>query len=299
VSPKTRVWVALWAVYLIWGSTYLGIKLAGETIPPIFAASIRFIAAGALMAAFVAWRRGARLLLPGRAAFLSAAAVGVLLPSANALLFVAERHVPIGTASLVIGSVPLWIVLLRLATGDRPTRRSLGAVVVGFAGLAILVRPGGGTSVGWLALVVCSALAWALGSFLSSRLPMPADAFAATALEMLVGGLFLLPFGLVFHGSESLNPADFSTRSILGWVYLVLFGSLVGYTAYVWLLGHAPIGTVATYAYVNPVVAIVLGVVFLGETVTWTIAAAAAVILVSVAVVIRQEAASVIEPFAE
>ncbi|HVN60440.1 MAG TPA: EamA family transporter [Gaiellaceae bacterium] len=299
MSPKTRVWVALWAVYLIWGSTYLGIKLAGETIPPIFAASIRFIAAGALMAAFVAWRRGARLLLPGRAAFLSAAAVGVLLPSANALLFVAERHVPIGTASLVIGSVPLWIVLLRLATGDRPTRRSLGAVVVGFAGLAILVRPGGGTSVGWLALVVCSALAWALGSFLSSRLPMPADAFAATALEMLVGGLFLLPFGLVFHGSESLNPADFSTRSILGWVYLVLFGSLVGYTAYVWLLGHAPIGTVATYAYVNPVVAIVLGVVFLGETVTWTIAAAAAVILVSVAVVIRQEAASVIEPFAE
>ena len=119
---------------------------------------------------------------------------------------------------------------------------------------------------------------------------MPADAFAATALEMLVGGLFLLPFGLAFHGSESLSPADFSTRSILGWVYLVLFGSLVGYTAYVWLLGHAPIGTVATYAYVNPVVAIVLGAVFLHEAVTWTIVAAAAVILVSVAVVIRQEA---------
>jgi len=299
VSPRARVWVALWTVYLIWGSTYLGIKLAGETIPPIFAASIRFIAAGTLMAAFVAWRRGARLLLPGRAAFLSAAAVGVLLPSANGLLFVAERHVPIGTASLVIGSVPLWIVLLRLATGDRPTRRALVAVVVGFVGLAILVHPGGGASVAWLGLVVCSALAWAFGSFLSSRLPLPTDAFAATALEMLVGGFFLLPFGLAFHGSSSLDPADFSTRSILGWVYLVLFGSLVGYTAYVWLLGHAPIGTVATYAYVNPVVAIVLGVVFLDETVTWTIAAAAAVILVSVAVVIRQEAASVVEPFAE
>ncbi len=272
MSQRTRVWVALWTVYLIWGSTYLGIKLAGETIPPIFAASIRFIAAGALMAAFVAWRRGARLLLPGRAAFLSAAAVGVLLPSANGLLFVAERHVPIGTASLVIGSVPLWIVLLRFATGDRPTRRALVAVVVGFVGLSILVRPGGGASAAWLGLVVCSALAWALGSFLSSRLPLPADAFAATALEMLVGGLFLLPFGLVFHGSGSLDPADFSTRSILGWVYLVLFGSLVGYTAYVWLLGHAPIGTVATYAYVNPVVAIVLGAVFLHEAVTWTIA---------------------------
>jgi len=299
VSPRTRVWIALWTVYLIWGSTYLGIKLAGETIPPIFAASIRFIAAGSLMAAFVAWRRGARLLLPGRAAFLSAAAIGLLLPSANGLLFVAERHVPIGTASLVIGSVPLWIVLLRLATGDRPTRRALIAVLVGFAGLAILVRPGGGASVAWLGLVVCSALAWALGSFLSSRLPLPADAFAATALEMLVGGLFLLPFGLAFHGSESLDPASFSTRSILGWVYLVLFGSLVGYTAYVWLLGHAPIGTVATYAYVNPVVAIVLGAVFLHEAVTWTIVAAAAVILLSVAVVIGQEAANVVEPFAE
>jgi drug/metabolite transporter (DMT)-like permease len=223
----------------------------------------------------------------------------VLLLSASGLLFVAERHVPIGTASLVIGSVPLWIVLLRVATGDRPSRRVLGAVALGFVGLAILVRPGGGTSVAWLGLVVCSALAWALGSFLSSRLPLPADAFAATALEMLVGGLFLLPFGLAFHGAGSLSPADFSTRSILGWVYLVLIGSLVGYTAYVWLLGHAPIATVATYAYVNPVVAIVLGVLFLHEAVTWTIVAGAAVILVSVAIVIRQEAGKVIEPFAE
>lgn len=299
MSRNTRVWVALWTVYLIWGSTYLGIKLAGETIPPVFAASVRFIAAGALMAAFVAWRRGFRLLLPGRAAFLSAAVVGVLLPSANALLFVAERHVPSGTASLVIGSVPLWIILLRFATGDRPKPRALVAVVVGFLGLAILVRPGGGTSAAWLGLVVCSALAWALGSFLSSRLPLPADALAATALEMLVGGFFLLPFGLVFRGHGSLNPADFSNRSILGWVYLVLFGSLLGYTAYVWLLGHAPIGTVATYAYVNPVVAIVLGTAILHEAITWTIVAGAAVILASVAVVIRQESGQVVEPFAE
>ncbi len=293
------MWVALWTVYLIWGSTYLGIKLAGETIPPIFAASTRFIAAGTLMAGFVAWRRGARLLLPGRAAFLSAAAVGILLPSANALLFVAERHVPIGTASLVIGSVPLLIVLLRFATGDRPTRRVLVAVGVGFVGLAILVQPSGGASVAWLGLVLCSALAWAVGSFISGRLPLPEDAFAATALEMLVGGFFLLPFGVAFHGSGSLNPADYSSRSILGWTYLVLVGSLLGYTAYVWLLGNAPIATVATYAYVNPVVAIVLGAAVLHEAVTWRIMAGAAVILASVAIVIRQDADKVVEPFAE
>ena len=147
--------------------------------------------------------------------------------------------------------------------------------------------------------MLCSALAWAVGSFISGRLPLPEDAFAATALEMLVGGFFLLPFGLAFHGSGSLNPADYSNRSIAGWIYLVLFGSLVGYTAYVWLLGNAPIATVATYAYVNPVVAIVLGAVVLHEAVTWRIVAGAAVILASVAIVIRQDADKVVEPFAE
>ncbi len=192
----------------------------------------------------------------------------MLLPGANALLFVAEQEVPIGLASLVIASVPLLVVALRFAGGERPTRGSLVGVAIGFVGIAVLVRPGGGASTTGLALVVGSAVAWAVGSYLSGRLPMPRDAFAATALEMLVGGLVLLPIGLL---ATDFDPSEWSTRSILGWWYLVLFGSLVGYTAYVWLLQNAPISKVATYAYVNPVVAIALGAVVLHEEITWRI----------------------------
>lgn len=294
-----RAWVALSTVYVVWGSTYLGIALAGETIPPVFAASVRFLLAGTLMAGFVLVRRGRAPFRVGRRELASGMLVGVLLLGANALLFVAERRVPIGLASLLIASVPLWIVLMRTVTGDRPRRVALVGVGTGFAGIAVLVRPGGDASFGGIVLVLGSALIWATGSFLSSRLPLPPDAFVATAIEMLAGGAMLLPLGLVFVGSESLDPSAWSARSLLGLVYLVLIGSLVGYTAYVWLLGHLPIGTVATYAYVNPVVAIVLGVVFLSEGVTWQIAAGAVIVLASVALVIRSEAGRVVEPFGE
>jgi drug/metabolite transporter (DMT)-like permease len=295
----SRAWLALGTVYIVWGSTYLGIALAGETIPPIFAAGVRFVLAGALMGGFVALRRGRDPFRVRREALGSAALVGVLLLSANALLFVAERHVPIGLASLLIASVPLWIVLMRTATGDRPSRVALAGVGSGFAGIAVLVRPTETASLLGVILVLGSALVWATGSFLSSKLPLPEDPFVATTLEMLAGGALLLPIGLAVPSSESLDPSTWSWRSIVGLVYLVLIGSLVGYTAYVWLLGNLPISTVATYAYVNPVVAILLGVIFLNEGVTWQILVGAAVVLVSVALVIRSEAERVVEPFAE
>jgi drug/metabolite transporter (DMT)-like permease len=294
-----RAWLSLWTVYIVWGSTYLGIALAGETIPPVFAAGLRFLLAGLLMGVFVVVRRGREPFRVGRAQLGSAALVGVLLLGANALLFVAERRVPIGLASLLIASVPLWIVLMRTATGDRPSRVALAGVATGFAGIAVLVRPGGDASFAGILLVLGSATIWATGSFLSSKLPLPDDPFVATTLEMLAGGVMLLPLGLAFPGAESLDPATWSGRSLVGLVYLVLVGSLIGYTAYVWLLGNLPISTVATYAYVNPVVAILLGVVFLDEGVTWQILVGAVVVLASVALVIRSEAARVIEPFAE
>jgi drug/metabolite transporter (DMT)-like permease len=286
VSHRTKVWIALGTVYVIWGSTYLGIKLAGETIPPLFAVGTRFLAAGLLMAAFTAWRRGAHVLRVTRAQLVSCVIVGALLPGANAVLFVAERYVPTGVAALIIGAVPLWIVLMRTATGDRPPRVAIGGVVVGFAGLALLVRPTGGAPLWAFLLVLCSSVMWATGSFLSSRLRMPDDVFAATTIEMLVGGAILLPIGLAVTNP---HPSEFSARSIFGWTYLVTFGSLVGYTAYVWLLDNAPLGTVATYAYVNPVVAIALGAIVLGESLTWTIVIGATLVLACVALVVRQE----------
>jgi drug/metabolite transporter (DMT)-like permease len=138
-------------------------------------------------------------------------------------------------------------------------------------------------------LVVAAALSWAIGTFLSSRLPMPDDALTTAGLQGLTGGLLLIPLGMVLSDGESHNPADWSTRSLLGLLYLVVFGSIFGYTAYVWLVQNVSLGTVATYAYVNPLVAITLGILFLDEVITWQIAAGAAVILTSVAVVIRRE----------
>ena len=287
MSHRTKVWVALGTVYLIWGSTYLGIKYAGETIPPLFAAGTRFVAAGLLMAAFTAQRRGIRALRVRRIELASAGLVGLLLPGANAILFVAERHVATGLSALIIGAVPLWIVLMRTATRDRPPAVAVAGVVVGFGGLALLVRPSGGTPLWSLLLVVASSVMWATGSFLSGRLPLPRDSFAATTYEMLAGGIVLLPIGLA---TTSPHFAAFSSRSIGGWFYLVTFGSLVGYTAYVWLLDNAPIGRVATYAYVNPVVAIALGAIVLHEKISWTIGIGALLVLACVALVVRKEA---------
>jgi drug/metabolite transporter (DMT)-like permease len=156
----------------------------------------------------------------------------------------------------------------------------------------VLAQPSGGAKAYGIALCVLSAVMWATGSFLSARLPMPADPFAATAIEMLTGGFAMLPFALftVHHFSPS-------TTSIVGWIYLVVFGSIVGYTAYVWLLANAPIGLVSTYAYVNPVVAITLGVLFRGENLTWRLLAGAAIVVVAVATVVRREPPST--PIAE
>jgi drug/metabolite transporter (DMT)-like permease len=286
VSHRARVSVALGTIYIVWGSTYLGIELAGETIPPLFAAGTRFVAAALLLFAFTAWRRGRHVLRVAPRELASCVLIGALLPGANAMLFVAERHVPTGLSSLIIGSVPLWVVLLRTLTRDRPPLASLVGVTVGFGGLVLLVRPSGGAPLWSLLLVVGSAATWATGSFISRRLPMPRDTFVATAYEMLAGGAILLPIGLA---TSHPHVSDFSARSVGGWLYLVSFGSIIGYTAYVWLLDNVPIGKVATYAYVNPIVAITLGVIVLHESLTWTIGLAAVLILACVAVVVRHE----------
>jgi drug/metabolite transporter (DMT)-like permease len=282
VSYRAKVWTALWAVYIIWGSTYLFIAIAGETIPALLAVSTRFIAAGGIMAAIVLWRGGS--LRIGRRELGSCVLVGLLLPGANAVLFYAERDIPTGIASLIIASVPLWVVLLRLAAGEKLRGAALAGVGVGFIGVAVLLQPAGASSKTGFALCLLSAVMWSVGSFAAARITMPADPFTSTTYEMLVGGFVMLPLGLLL--ADSFSP---STASILAWVYLVTIGSVVGYTAYTWLLHHAPLGTVSTYAYVNPVVAIILGVLFRDESLSKQVIVGAAIVVASVAVVVREE----------
>jgi drug/metabolite transporter (DMT)-like permease len=290
VSTSAKIWIALWVVYIVWGSTYLGIELVGETMPATFAAGVRFTAAGLLMLGFIAWRRGPARLRLTRGELASSAVVGLLLPGANSILFITEQKVPIGLTSLIIAAIPLWVVLLRLLARERPDLVSTIVLVVGFGGIVLLVQPGSDTGpLGYLLLTVLGSFLWALGSFLSPRIPVPRDALVATGYEMLVGGLVLLAIGLAVYSPSELDPGRWSGRSIFGLCYLVVFGSLLGYSAYVWLLAKAPIAKVSTYAYVNPVIAVLLGAVFLSEDVAVATLAGMALVLVSVWVIVRQE----------
>jgi drug/metabolite transporter (DMT)-like permease len=287
-----RVWGALWIVYIIWGSTYLAIRIMVETMPPLLGAGVRFFVAGAVLVLALAVRRGVRALRPTRAELLSALAVGLLLPGANAVVSVAEQEVPSNLAALLIGSVPLWVILLRATKGDRVSGRAAVAVLIGFAGVALLVRPGdqsGDATIVGLLACVGAAVMWASGSFASPRLSLPRDPLVSVGWQMLLGGAAILVVGL--GAGEGGDVHSFSLRSVAALAYLVVFGSWVAYTAYAWLLQNAPISRVATYAYVNPVVAIVLGWLVLDELVTGTTIVGAAIIVASVALVVRTEPA--------
>ena len=288
-APAWKVWGALWIVYIVWGSTYLAIRVMVETVPPLLGAGVRFTVAGAVMVGVLALRRSVR---PTRAQLLSALLVGALLPGANAVVSVAEQEVPSSIAALLIGSVPLWVILLRRASGDSVPRASVGAVLMGFAGVALLLRPGeqsgDATFIGLLACVIAAAM-WASGSFASPRLQLPRDPLVSTGWQMLMGGLVILVAGFVSGEAGDVDFATFSTRSVLALTYLVAIGSWVAFTAYAWLLQNAPISRVATYAYVNPAVAIVLGWLILDEVITPITLVGAAIIVASVALVVRSE----------
>jgi drug/metabolite transporter (DMT)-like permease len=289
VAPAWKLWAALWTVYLVWGSTYLAIRVMVETVPPLLGAGARFAVAGGVMVAVLSLRRPVRLT---RAQLLSALLVGLLLPGANAVVTLAEQEVPSSVAALLIASVPLWVLLMRRGAGERVSRAGIAAVLVGFAGVALLLRPGEATGdatvLGLVACVIAAAM-WASGSFASPRLRLPADPLVSTGWQMLLGGLAIVAVGLALGEAPEVDPQAFSTRSVLALAYLVVFGSWVAYTAYAWLLQNAPISRVSTYAYVNPVVAIILGFLILDEVVTPVTLVGAAIIVVSVALVVRIE----------
>jgi drug/metabolite transporter (DMT)-like permease len=279
--------IALGIVYLAWGGTYPAIRVMVETAPPLVATGVRFLVAGVLLYGWLLVRGGRdRVRLPRRETA-GAAIVGMVILGDIGLLALAEQEVPAGLAALIIASVPLWIVLLRLAAGERPARLTLAAVVAGLAGVALLVAPGGGSGapLGWLLLLVGAAAIEATGQFFSPRAPLPADALVSTAVQLLAAGATLAVAGLA--AGEKIDPGRFSGDALLAFAYLVGPGSLVAYAAFVWLLANVPISTVSTYAYVNPVVAVFVGWALLDEEITPAIAAGALAVLASVALIVR------------
>jgi drug/metabolite transporter (DMT)-like permease len=283
---------ALATVYVVWGSTYLAIKYAVSGIPPFLAMGTRFLLAGVVLATAV-------LVLRGRAAFrisrfqaLTAGACGLLLlVGGNGLVAVAEQDVDSGLAALLIAGTPLWVVLLRAALRDRPSLATVAGLLLGLGGVAILLLPGlsGSGELGPLLLVCLSSLLWSCGTVLSTRRPMPADPFVTTVVEMAVGGTAMVTLGSLGGEWGRLQFRAVPASSWIAFGYLVVVGSAVAYSAYVWLLASAPLSLTTTYAYVNPAVAVTLGALFLDEPLTPNVVVGGAVIIAAVALVITAE----------
>jgi drug/metabolite transporter (DMT)-like permease len=292
-----RVWAALWVVYVVWGSTYLAIRLGvrpshGAAIPPLIYAGFRFTVAGLVMLA-VTVRRPAPDGRPdplGRRQWFAASVIGVaLLLGGNGLVSVAEQRIPSGIAALVVATVPIWAALLGAAMGhERVTLRHALGLAFGFAGVAALVggTGGGGVQATGVVIVVAASLSWAAGSVWSRTAPTVRRPLVMTGMEMLAGGVACLVVGFAIGegGDLHLGQAPAGAWYALG--YLVVFGSLLAYTAYVWLLKSAPLSLVTTYAFVNPLVAILLGSVFLSEPFTARTLLATALIVAGVALIV-------------
>lgn len=289
--PSTlNVAAALLTVYVVWGSTYLAIALMIETLPPLLAAGVRYLVAGVLMVGFL-WARaragGAAQEKVGVAQWRAATIVGILLLlGGNGFVVLSELRIPSGIAAVLVATVPIWLAVFdAVVTRRRPTALAIGGIVAGFVGVAILLAPASGIDspdpLGVL-LVLTAAIAWAIGSIYSRNAPMPRSALLGTGMEMLAGGAALLIFGTLLGEAGEVHPAAFSLTSLLALGYLVIFGSLVAFTAYVWLLGNVPISTVGTYAYVNPIVAVALGAMFRHEQITPRTFIAAAIIVAAV-----------------
>jgi drug/metabolite transporter (DMT)-like permease len=301
-SPSARVWLALITVYLLWGSTYLGIKFSIATIPPFLMGASRFLVAGAvlfLVATRVGHGTGDRLGWPQwRSTFLVGAA---LLLGGNGGVILAEQYAPTGVVALLVGTAPLWMAIIdRVAFGRHLPPLVIAGLVVGFGGVAFLIgSPGPGhIKLIGAALALLAPISWATGSVFSRHLQLPTRPLVASSMEMLCAGV-LFVFASVISGELGrLHLQAISTTSLVALLYLIVFGSLVGFTAYVWLLRAAPLSLVSTYAYVNPVVAVILGSVFLGEAISPRSAIAGAIILAAVALIVvaRNRAAATPAP---
>jgi len=288
-----RIWTALVIVYILWGSTYFGIRVMVETMPPLLSSGLRFGAA-ALILSLIAGVRGEWSGRLSRGQIASCALVGVaLFAGGNGLVALSEQRIPSGVASLVIASSPLLVALMGLVAFRTPVGVWQAAgMALGFGGLFILGRPGGNGRLDPIGLleVLAAATSWSLGSVIASRTRLPGTPLAAASLQQAFGAVALLLLGLVHGEMAGFQAAQVSGRSLLAFAYLITFGSLVAFTAYSWLVRTAPLSLVFTYVYVNPVVAVGLGTLFIGERLTPTIVVGGAVMLAGVAIIVSGQA---------
>lgn len=285
----TRIWLALLVVYVVWGSTYLAIRIAIETLPMFLMAGVRFLAAGGVLFAW-AVRRGDR---DGDALgwpqWRAAAIVGAgLFLGGNGGVVFAESRIPSGVTALLVATLSLWMALLAwLGWGEQPSRRALVGLPLGFAGTALLIGPIDTSGIDPLGAGACllASLSWAAASLYSRRAPLPTRTAVSTAMQMIAGGVWMTIASLATGEWRHLDPHALSTASLAATAYLIIAGSLVAFSAYAWLLRNAPMPLVATYAYVNPVVAVALGWACAGEPVTPRMIGAGATILGAVALI--------------
>ena len=291
-----RLWLALATVYLVWGSTYLAIRVMVETVPPLLGAGLRFLLAGAVLYPFLVARRGRAVLrVPARHVGAGALVGCLFLAGGTGLVTVAERDVPSGLAAVLVAAMPLVVVVLRRLAGEPVARATAIGVIAGFAGVAVLLLPGNpapGAGALGLGIILVATVSMAVASFVSSRLPVPGDTLVATALELLAAGVVLCLGGLLTGEAAGLALERFSGASLAALAYLVVAGSLVAYTAYVWLLANAPVSQATTHTHVNPVVAVLLGWLILSERVTLVGLAGAALVVGAVLAVVRRESAA-------
>jgi drug/metabolite transporter (DMT)-like permease len=288
LPQRWRIALAFLAVYLCWGMTYLAMRIAVKDIPPHVMSGARFLLAGSLL---YLWTRSQGVPAPTGKQWRAAAVVGAfLLLGGNATVAWAEQRVPSGLAAVLIAVAPIWMVGFEWARGgSQPGLRVITGLLLGLTGVGLLVYPNGSATsevnLLWAMMLVFASASWAWGSVVSKSSPLPPSPFLATGMEMVAGGAIILVAAALAGQFSHFRPADVSLDAVLAWLFLVIFGSLVGFTAYVWLLGVTSIAKAGTYAYVNPIVAVFLGWAVLREPVTIRTMAAALVILVGVALV--------------
>jgi drug/metabolite transporter (DMT)-like permease len=304
-------WLSLLVVWVLWGSTYFAIRVGVETLPPLLMAGIRYVVAGILMFPFALWSGGPELRAtdpPRAAGWWSAALVGtLLLAGGNGGVSVGERSVPSGLAALLVATVPLWLIVIdRVVNGARISLLALAGLVAGVIGVGFLAGPFGGSASHAAAghgvaggppgtgifIILVASVSWASGTIASRRVPLPSRPLLATSMQMLAGGTVLLAAAAVTGEFGQFDPAHVSAASWLALAYLIGPGSIIAFSAYVVAVRRLPTATVATYAYVNPVIAVILGTSLLGEALTASMLLGGALIVAAVVLVVRSQAAA-------